>query len=97
MGFWCKWCVLKKKSQKQVGPELRPMWWLGMKEGRWRAESCCKRFPGVHIPMGECYLDFGFRARPTPHPAAVEIPIGIYVFMYIYLFIYLFIYLIYIK
>ena len=67
---------------------------MGMKEGRWGAESCRKRFLRVHIPMGECYLDFGFRARLTPGPPPTETYIGIYVYMCIYLFIYLFIYFI---
>ena len=81
-------------SQKQLDKKLRPRPWMGMKEGRWEAESCRKQFLRVHIPMGGCYLDFGFRARPTPLPPPTETYIGIYVYMCIYLFIYLFIYFI---
>ena len=67
-GMVCKCWGFFQLSQKQLGPGLRPRSWLGMKEGRWEAESCSKRLPGVHIPMGECFPNFGFQARITPNP-----------------------------
>ena len=81
-------------SQKQLGLKLRPRLWLGMKMPEFGPESCCKRLPGVHIPLGECFLDFDFWARLTPHPPPPKcllVCVCIYVYIFIYLFIYLFI------
>ena len=86
--------VFLKKVSKIGKSQIKTQSVDGHEGGQVGGWKLLQMVPGGPHTHGRVLSRFWFSGPPHPQPAAVEIPIGIYVFMYIYLFIYLFIYFI---